>query len=77
ANTARLAKKRGYPRHKARTAYEYLPDLQAAFPAAREEARQITDAYVSVAYGDLPTSKEDLANLRAAYERLKDSPPQN
>ena len=76
ANTARLAKKRGYPRHKARTAYEYLPDLQAAFPAAREEARQITDAYVSVAYGDLPTSKEELADLRAAYERLKGSPAQ-
>lgn len=74
ANTARLAKKRGYPRHKARTAYEYLPDLQAAFPAAREEARQITDAYVGVAYGDLPTSREELADLRAAYERLKDSP---
>ncbi|MEZ4770358.1 MAG: DUF4129 domain-containing protein [Caldilineales bacterium] len=75
ANTARLAKKRGYPRHKARTAYEYLPDLQAAFPAARDEARLITDAYVGVAYGDLPTSKEELADLRAAYERLKDSPP--
>ena len=74
ANTTRLAKKRGYPRHKARTAYEYLPDLQAAFPAAGREAQQITDAYVSVAYGDLPTSKEELADLRAAYERLKDSP---
>ena len=73
ANTSRLARKRGFPRHKARTAYEYLPDLQAAFPAATREAQQITDAYVGVAYGDLPTSEEELADLRAAYERLKDS----
>ena len=76
ANTVRLARKRGYPRHKARTAYEHLPDLQSAFPAASDEARLITDAYVGVAYGDLPTSKEELAALRAAYERLKDSPAQ-
>lgn len=73
-NTARLAKGRGYPRQKARTAYEYLPDLQAAFPAARDEARRITEAYVAVAYGDLPTGKDELAELRTAYERLKDSP---
>ena len=74
ANASRLARKRGYPRHKASTAYEYLPEMQRAFPDARNEAQQITDAYVGVAYGDLPTGKDDLAQLRAAYERLKNSP---
>lgn len=75
ANTARLARQRGYPRHKARTPYEYLADLQAAFPAAQSEAQAITDAYVAVHYGELPTQREEMDALRAAYNRLKDSPP--
>lgn len=74
ANTARLARRRGYPRHKARTPYEYLPDLRAAFPAAQDEAQVITDAYVAVHYGELPTEGEEMDELRAAYTRLKDSP---
>jgi hypothetical protein len=72
-NTCRLARKRGFPRHKARTAYEFLPDLQAAFPEATEEAVAITDAYVAVHYGELPTSREQMEELRAAYERLRQS----
>lgn len=74
-NMTRLARARGYPRHRARTAYEYLPDLQLAFPDAHAETRLITDAFVGVAYGALPTSQEELDDLRAAYHRLKDSPP--
>lgn len=73
ANMARLARQRGYPRHKARTPYEYLPDLRAAFPAAQGEAQAITDAYVAVHYGEAPTSGEEMDALRAAYNRLKDS----
>jgi hypothetical protein len=72
-NTCRLARKRGFPRHRARTAYEFLPDLQAAFPEAAEEAVAITDAYVAVHYGELPTSREQMEELRAAYERLRQS----
>jgi hypothetical protein len=74
ANTTRLARKRGYPRNKALTPYEYLPQLQAAFPQAPEDALRITDAYVGVHYGELPTSRTELAELRATYERLKNSP---
>ena len=74
ANMGRLARKRGYPRHKARTPYEYLPDLRAAFPEAGAEAEAITDAYVAVHYGELPTSRDQMEALRAAYERLKESP---
>lgn len=74
ANTTRLASRRGYPRARARTPYEYLPDLQAAFPEAQDEARTITEAYVGVHYGELPTSREELNELRAAYDRLKASP---
>ena len=58
ANTARLAGKRGISRHKARTAYEYLPTCKPPSRRPPKKAQQITDAYVSVAYGDLPTSKE-------------------
>jgi hypothetical protein len=71
ANMARLARQRGYPRQTARTPYEYLPDLLAAFPAAQDEAQAITEAYVAVHYGELPVSRAELAELRAAYERLR------
>lgn len=74
ANTTRLARQRGYPRHRAATPHDYLPSLLAAFPQAGDEARAITDAYVGVHYGELPTTREELARLRAAYERLKNSP---
>jgi hypothetical protein len=75
ANTGRLARQRGYPRHKARTPYEYLADLRAAFPQAQGEAQAITAAYVAVHYGELPTGREEMDSLRAAYQRLKESPP--
>ncbi|HSN75108.1 MAG TPA: DUF4129 domain-containing protein [Anaerolineae bacterium] len=74
-NTVRLARQRGYPRHKARTPYEYLADLRAAFPQAQSEAQAITDAYVAVHYGELPTGREEMDSLRTAFQRLKDSPP--
>lgn len=74
ANTSRLAGRRGFARKKAQTAYEYLPTLQTAFPGASAEVMAITNAYVAVHYGEAPTTREQLAELRAAYERLKASP---
>lgn len=70
ANTVRLAAARGYPRPPARTPYEHLPALLAAFPGAEAEARAITDAYVAVHYGERPATREEVAALRAAFERL-------
>ena len=35
ANMVRLARKRGYPRHKARTPYEYLAGPAGGFPRSR------------------------------------------
>jgi hypothetical protein len=74
ANMTRLARQRGYPRDKALTAYEYLPDLRLAFPQAEQEAQAITEAYVAVHYGELPASREEMDALRAAFGRLKSSP---
>lgn len=74
ANTIRLARQRGFPRKQAQTPYEYLPALQEAFPQAQAETLAITDAYVGVEYGELPTSREELDALRASYERLRASP---
>jgi hypothetical protein len=74
ANTARLAGQRGFPRHPARTPFEYLPDLMAAFPGADSEVTAITEAYVGVHYGELPSSREELAELRAAFDRLRSAP---
>lgn len=75
ANTTRLARRRGYPRHQAWTPYEYLPILQQAFPGAEAEVRAITDAYVAVHYGEVPATRAEMARLRAAFERLRASPP--
>ncbi|MEA3337496.1 MAG: DUF4129 domain-containing protein [Chloroflexota bacterium] len=74
ANMTRLSRGRGYPRRKAVTPYEYLADLEMAFPEAKSEARIITDAYVGVHYGEFPSSREELDDLRAAYKRLRASP---
>lgn len=74
ANTARLAGQRGFPRHPACTPFEYLPDLRAAFPGADAEVMAITAAYVGVHYGELPSSREELAELRAAFDRLRSAP---
>ncbi|MCS6842828.1 MAG: DUF4129 domain-containing protein [Caldilineales bacterium] len=73
ANTVRLAAARGYPRPPARTPYEHLPALLAAFPGREAEVRLITDAYVAVHYGERPATRQEVAALRAAFERLAES----
>lgn len=73
ANTVRLAASRGYPRPAARTPYEHLATLRQAFPGCDSELAQITEAYVAVHYGELPEDPNALAEIRAAFERVKET----
>jgi len=73
ANVIRLAEKRGYPRHPAQTPYEYLPILTLVFPGYDEELKRITEAYVKVHYGELPTTREELEAIRACWKRLENA----
>jgi len=75
ANTGRLARRRGYPRHRSQPPDEYLPVLEQAFPGCGEELARITTAYMRVEYGDLPADAEELAQLRADFARLRQTPP--
>ncbi len=69
--TVRLAASRGYPRPPSQTPYEHLNTLEQAFPGCEPELAQITEAYVGAHYGELPERPEALAEIRAAFERIK------
>ncbi|MBI1800189.1 MAG: DUF4129 domain-containing protein [Chloroflexi bacterium] len=71
ANLTRLAAQRGFPRGEAETPYEYVSDLRSAIPAAENEERLITEAYVRVHYGEHNPSDEEVAQIRQAWEHVK------
>ncbi len=71
AQTVRLAASRGYPRPASHTPYEHLGTLRQAFPGCEADLGQITEAYVGVHYGELPEHPHALAQIRAAFERVK------
>jgi hypothetical protein len=71
AQTVRLAASHGYPRPASRTPYEHLATLYQAFPGCKADLGQITEAYVGVHYGELPEHPDALAQIRAAFERVK------
>lgn len=77
AQTVRLAASRGYPRPAARTPYEHLVTLQQAIPGCEAELTHITEAYVGVHYGELPEQPDALAEIRAAFERVKTAATQS
>jgi hypothetical protein len=72
AQTVRLAASHGYPRPASHTPYEHLATLRQAFPGCEADLGQITEAYVGVHYGELPEQADALAEIRAAFERVKE-----
>jgi hypothetical protein len=74
ARMEKLAGARGYPRAAAETPYEYRRELYQAFPGQNEDIHRITETYVAVRYGDLPEDPSELLAVRAAWERLHNSP---
>ncbi len=73
ANVSRLAARQGHPRRPAETPYEYLSSLQAAFPESAGELSRITEAYVQVEYGRIPTGRGTLAALRRDWQNIRDA----
>jgi hypothetical protein len=73
ASLVELATEQGFPRPPATTPYEYLPTLRRAFPLHRQELATITEAYVQVHYGEVPTSNEEMAHIRDCWERVQAS----
>jgi hypothetical protein len=74
ASMGRLAGRRGFPRRAAITPYEYLPALEQAFPlAAQADLAHITDAYVGVHYGEIPSTLREVQEIRQAWERVRAS----
>jgi hypothetical protein len=71
AHLAALAAERGYPRALHETPYEYMPALAQAFPDSRDEVARITDAYIAVHYGEVPERSEEVAVVRAAWQRIR------
>lgn len=71
ARMERMGKRRGFPRGKSQTPYEYQTRLQQAFPGGNASIRTITDAYVAIRYGELPERDNDLEAVRTALDQLK------
>ncbi|PJF44966.1 MAG: hypothetical protein CUN55_01300 [Phototrophicales bacterium] len=69
-----IGRKRGYPRLKSQTPYEYIPALMKAFPEGESHIRTITNAYVAIRYGELPENEGELNQVRQALDTLKTLP---
>ena len=74
ARMERMGSNRGYPRAPAETPNEYRRTLVQAFPGQAEDVQHITTAYIAVRYGDVPEDPATLDQVRAAWERLQNSP---
>ncbi len=66
----REAKKRGFPRKKSETPYEYRLTCYQAFPDCDQSVSTIIDAYVGIRYGELPENHEDLNKVRTALNNV-------
>ncbi len=73
ASLVELAAEQGFPRPPATTPYEYLSTLRHAFPQHGAELATITEAYVRVHYGEVPTDNEELTRIRRCWERVRGS----
>jgi hypothetical protein len=53
------------------TPLEFLPELQALFPGQQDSLETITAAYLQVRYGAYPETAEEVAEVEAAWERVR------
>jgi len=67
----RMGKKRGFPRIKSQTPYEYQTQLHQAFPGGGSSVKTITNAYVAIRYGEVPENEQELNAVRDALDHLK------
>jgi hypothetical protein len=77
AHVSALAAEQGHPRAPHETPYEYRPALKQAFPDNHEDVERITQAYVSVHYGEVPDQLADLKAIQAAWDRVRETTHKN
>jgi hypothetical protein len=65
----------GYGRGESETPYEYLNTLAKAWPDNAADINLITRAYVRVRYGEIPENRQELDEIKAAWERLEGKRP--
>jgi hypothetical protein len=70
ARMEREAKRRGHPRDRSKTPYEFRQEAAKAFPGGEAYIRTITEAYVAIRYGELPENDEKLDAVRTALDQL-------
>ncbi len=73
AQLQQLAARRGYPRPPALTPYEYTAVLRECFSGYQADLEHITESFVGIRYGELPETPQELADIRAAWERIRNS----
>ncbi len=71
ARTLALAAECGAARPASATPYEHLPTLAQALAGVEPELQLVTQAYVRAHYGELPDTPERLAEVRAAFQRIR------
>ncbi len=72
ANLLRLSANRGLSRAIWQTPYEFLPALERTFVGFESDLHAITEAYVRTHYGELPETPEELRQVVAAWQRIRD-----
>ncbi len=77
AHMSALAAEQGHPRATHETPYEYRPALEQAFPYNHADVEQITQAYVSVHYGEIPDQLANLDAIRAAWSSIHETTLKN
>ena len=72
ASLTRLAAAAGSPRREAQTPYEYVGDLQKAFPESPCEVQLTTEAYVGAHYGERRFQPEYVQRVREAWLTIRE-----
>lgn len=74
ARMEQMGRRRGYPRSRSQTPYEYRRYLSEAFPGGEAHIKTITEAYVGIRYGELPENERKVEAVRSALDSLKQIP---
>jgi hypothetical protein len=72
ANTLRMAAAKGYKRGASVSPDRFLATLNRAFPNREDALQRITVAYMRVYYGSREISPNELNQLKADYQTLRD-----
>lgn len=67
----RRAAKRGYPRSRSQTPYEYDTDLGPSIPQAQAEFNRLTDAFVEMRYSTHEVDDERERRVRTDWKRIR------